>query len=300
MSHRRMAAESFDVEAVQVVRGIHDFTEWSLQWRRMAAADERANTSFEEGALIMGVFSVASATMHQQVIRDTWMNQRGVCSLMGENVPRAGCTVYVAFVLGRAKSSNSSGTPLGDGLYLDIEENMNLGKTMAFFREAARKFPWATHIGKMDMDAFPHLHKVVTNLYGSEKPCSAKYEYWGVKFGTRSCRKKPWGRSFIDNCPDDSCVKRLPCADQMDGGMYGLSRDLALEATVPWGVWARDQGGRAEDGTAGRRLHEWSHNNRKCVSMWMMADSYFHMTGNKGSVLTPTYRTKSTFYDYPF
>jgi hypothetical protein len=282
--------ESFDAGAAEVVRGISDFTKWSSMWRKMAATDERANTSFEEGALIIGVFSIDSATAHQKVIRDTWMNQGGVCNLLGEEVPRAGCSIYVAFVMGRR--SDSSGTPLRDGLYLDIEENMNLGKTFAFFRFAARQFPWAMHIAKMDMDAFPHLHKVMVNLYGSEKPCWAKYEYWGTKFGRKNCEWAAWGRSFTDKCPDDSCVKKLPCADQMNGGMYGLSRDLALEATEPGTIWAKYPVG-GEDATTGYRLHQWAHDRGKCVSMWMMADGYFHMTGGSGSVEKPTYGGQS-------
>jgi len=289
--------ESFDAEAAQVVRGISDFTKWRALWEEMAAADERANTSFEEGALILGVFSISSATEYQEVIRNTWMNQRGVCNLMGERVPRAGCSVYAAFVMGRDFRSDSSWTPLGDGLYLDIEENMNRGKTITFFRYAARLFPWATHIAKMDMDAFPHLHKVVTSLYGSEKPCRAKYEYWGGKFGFINCENTQWGRSFTDNCPDDSCVKKLPCADQMDGGMYGLSRDLALEATEPGDVWAKGARGK-EDAVTGRKLHEWSHRHQKCVSMWMMVGAHFHLTGAGGSVKTPVYGDQANeFYE---
>jgi len=297
---KREARRAFFEEAAEVVRNIPDFTKWSSLWKEMAAADERANTTFEEGALIIGVFSVGSATEYQKVIRDTWMNQRGVCNLMGEKVPRAGCSVYTAFVMGRDYSNDSAWTPSGDGLYLDVQENMNQGKTMAFFRFAARQFPWATHIAKMDMDAFPFLHKVVASLYGSEKPCRAKYEYWGAKFGSKHCENYPFGRTFTDNCPDDSCVKKLPCADQMNGGMYGLSRDLALEATEPGDVWAQGAAG-GEDGVTGRRLREWSHKNNKCVSMWMMADSYFHMTGSSGSVKTPIYGNQSTnkFYNDP-
>jgi hypothetical protein len=220
---------------------------------------------------------------------------------MGENVPRVGCSVYVAFVMGRDNRSTSSRTPLSDGLYLDIEENINEGKSMAFFRYASRQFPWATHIGKVDMDAFPFLHKIMTNLYGSEKPCRAKYEYWGAKRGTKNCDHQPWGRSFIDNCPDDSCVKKLPCADQVNGGMYGLSRDLAFDATQPGDVWETGPIG-PEDGITGTRLHQWSHKYSKCVSMFMMADSYFHMIGNRGSVSYPSYgdQSRNTFYDEPF
>lgn len=294
--------ESFDRAAAQVARSITDFAKWRSLWREMAEANQRrVNESFEEGAsLVLGVFSVSSATEHQEVIRETWMRQRGVCNLMGEwrkersrhgkgkrrwrwlGVPRRGCSVYAAFVMGRL--GNSSREPLRDGLYLDIKENMNLGKTMAFFRFAARKFPWATQIAKVDMDAFPHVHKIVANLYGREKPCSAKYEYWGVKFGTLACHHNR--RNFADYCPDDSCAKKLPCADQMDGGLYGLSRDLALAATEPGGHWAIEPEG-AEDAITGARLHEWARTHRQCVSMWMMADSHYHTTYLGPHVKTP-------------
>jgi len=202
---------------------------------------------------------------------------------MGEKVPRAGCSVYVAFVMGRGDQDTPRyrQAPLSDELHLDIKENMNHGKSFAFFSHAARQFPWATYIAKMDMDVFPLLHKVVTSLY--KKPCMAKYEFWGVKSGTKGCTWDPLGRSFTDNCPAESCVKKLPCADGMSGGMYGLSRDLALEATEPGGYWANHDIG-AEDGVTSRGLHKWSEAHGKCVSMWMLADSYFHMAGNKGSL----------------
>merc|ERR1719277_2178677 len=206
------------------------------------------------------------------------MRQRGVCNLLGEGVPRAGCSVYAAFVIGRVGEAH-----LSDGLYLDVEENMNDGKTFAFFSLAVRQFPWATHIAKMDMDVFPLLHKVVTSLYGSDKPFTAKYEFWGVKRGTHACTRDPSGRSFTENCPAGSDAKRLPCADMVNGGLYGLSRDLALEATEPGGHWAEENTG-PEDGVTSTRLREWSREHGKCVSMWMMADSYFHMTGSIGSV----------------
>jgi len=305
------AVESFDAEAAQVVRGIRDFTKWSQLWRDMAASDERANTSFEgvfggplgHGALVIGVFSKESATEYRKVIRDTWMKQGGVCTLMGEKAPRAGCRVYVAFVMGRGDSPTPMyrQAPLGDELYLDIEENMNHGKSFAFFSAAARQFPWATHIAKMDMDVFPLLHKVVASLDGSEKPCWAKYEFWGVKVGTRGCTWDPLGRSFNDNCPAESCVKKLPCADGMHGGMYGLSRDLALEATEPGGYWAKNNIG-PEDGVTSSSLRKWSQQNGKCVSMWMMADAYFHMTGSVGSVRNIAQVNQSTndYYREPY
>merc|ERR1712032_944188 len=150
---------------------------------------------------------------------------------------------------------------------------MYKGKTFAFFHTAARQFPWATQIAKVDSDAFPFVHKMVKRLYGEER-CRAKYEYWGSPFGKKHCDHE--ARDFRTLCPEDSCMMTTQeCHDQMDGGLYGLSRDLALDATERGTAWERGRGGN-EDGNTGSRLHEWAQERGQCVSMWNMRDSYYH------------------------
>lgn len=72
-------------------------------------------------------------------------------------------------------------------------ENMNAGKTFAWFAYAAQAFPWSTHIAKMDLDTFPFMHSLLSRVPSySEEPQT--YQYLGNhhKFGkgrSKSCKQ---------------------------------------------------------------------------------------------------------------
>merc|ERR1719367_2265576 len=119
-------------------------------------------------------------------------------------------------------------------MILNITENMNYGKTYTFFNYVMRKFPWATHVGKMDMDAYPYIYKLVTSL---QKPHHCKAAYIG----------RPWTCYHFKKCPPPGCGKPVdndflkycgeglagqhcgmkPCWTFMQGGLYLMSMDLA-------------------------------------------------------------------------
>merc|ERR1712187_340720 len=118
---------------------------------------------------------------------------------------------------------------------LDIEENMNFGKTYSFFHEASAHFPWASQIAKCDLDVFPYLTELLDFVYNASR-CSSEYEYWGKgndnifnASGTYYINKtghvvqassySPWNRL----CAADSCMQSQRSFSNMQGGLYGLS-----------------------------------------------------------------------------
>merc|ERR1719443_2803066 len=53
----------------------------------------------------------------------------------------------------------------GDMVFLHgEEENMDDGKTFAWFEYASRAYPWADYIAKMDMDTFPFPVRIASKL----------------------------------------------------------------------------------------------------------------------------------------
>jgi len=233
--------------------------------------------------------SVPQEFDYRKVLRSTWMNQRGVC-YWSEEGPREGCSVYVAFVMGRhgagtdhdghpysrvemsdselAEAHNESGA-----LILDIEENMNNGKTFAWFDAAREKFPWATHIGKMDLDTYPHLHRLVPSI--DDRTCkvsSEPYEYFGrPTCAFLLCNKF---RSFGPLCSrPEACTFKVdfPLAhgsfEFMSGAFYALS--MPLVERIPWKNVSRKG---IEDHMMAKAIYDTAKNQSFCVAARMMTD----------------------------
>lgn len=158
-------------------------------------------------------------------------------------------------------------------LVLDTFENMNKGKSFLWFSEALRRFPWATHIAKMDMDTYPFLHKLLhrMSLYRTCASNDGQYEYMG-RFA------KPRGSlNFANNCSSSECDASASPSDAMpisvgstymQGGLYILSRPLVekINWTRTWGIEDKVMG-ETIDRTAGqhqfcvviRRPDAWIH-----------------------------------------
>uniref|UniRef100_A0A7S1MQG0 Hexosyltransferase n=1 Tax=Alexandrium catenella TaxID=2925 RepID=A0A7S1MQG0_ALECA len=123
---------------------------------------------------------------------------------------------------------------------MGIEENMNNGKTALWFLTALQRFPWATHFGKLDMDTFPFLHKLVHRMAeGRNDACPlGPYEFIGA----------PDDRhvgNFSVSCPRESCDRFAPQLEvwnHMNGGFYALSRPLAEKLS-----WEETPRGGGED-----------------------------------------------------
>lgn len=113
---------------------------------------------------------------------------------------------------------------------------MNDGKTHAWFKYAVESFPWATHIGKKDMDAYPRMPQLVGSLAQHTPPNNLAYI--GVPFTHHTCGGGP-------NCPPVECgppmngALKYPhpnCWSYMQGGLYILSSNLA-KLVVPHPAW---------------------------------------------------------------
>jgi len=171
---------------------------------------------------------------YRAIVRQTWMSQHGVCKVWERGVGGQPCAVTVSFVIGTdsedqklptdcVKSNDCFGvvTPEGSGSEMGK-------KTIALFRKALRDFPWATHVAKMDMDAFPHLQEWL-----SEVP-AGPYSLGGWMLDHYGC-------GSLAFCPPKECGHPIngnlleyagqgdtqKCWSYPQGGFYVLSRALA-------------------------------------------------------------------------
>ena len=252
--------------------------------------------SLPEGALLVGVFSTENDFKYQKVIKKTWMNHPGVCPVGGGQKP--GCTVYVAFVVGNSgvQCSAQDTVDLNDGVLMEsndtyvlklcIHENMNKGKTLTWFYHASRKYPWATHIAKADMDLFPWMAKLTTVLY--KLTAFPNYEYLGAA-GMHGSSTRPDCRNNGNLTPSNlTCpyyagfdIQRYS-GQWMTGGFYGFSRNLALAVTEKRGYWSTlDYRKRkvGEDILTGEVVHQWSLTSEQCVYVRLLDRVGLHHRG---------------------
>ena len=83
--------------------------------KRCGVGKKNAETHLEDDLpgsikLVLGLFTIRQDVAYQQVAKETWMSQSGVC--LAEDGPKPGCSVYVAFVLGRE--------PVPEGMEADL------------------------------------------------------------------------------------------------------------------------------------------------------------------------------------
>jgi len=144
--------------------------------------------------LIVGVLSCPSDDYARQVIRTTWFNQPGVCTIDKASSPRHfynDCTVYVVFVIGGVKESYL----MRDELFLAVPDGKSSDggvhvkmaavtrKVSHFLRWASEHYPWASHIGRVDQDFFPKFHYVLPAI--AEK--TNQYQYLGNVMNDSLC-----------------------------------------------------------------------------------------------------------------
>lgn len=145
--------------------------------------------------LVVGISSVINQPEMWKTHRDTWMKQEGVCSYRDFQEPA--CKTFPVFVFGNLSDAAGLASvrefdPLdrftvvlrdvpepkvlrsayaedGDGSQgraarsAGMFGNMQL-KTPSWFRYASHNFGWATHVAKMDLDTYPHLHMIQSDL----------------------------------------------------------------------------------------------------------------------------------------
>jgi len=220
--------------------------------------------------LVLGVLTIAQDDEYRQVVRQTWMRRAGVC--YWRSTPQENCSVYVAFVLGRTGGGATDGelarAHREEGAFvLDIPENLMEGKSFDWLRAAREKFPWATHIGKTDMDAYPFISKLVGKL-AQGRSCAMQgnpYEFIGL----------PWPRNctFPGKCPKARCA--APYAEELPrcfliGQLYILSLPLVQEMALARLVGSEDQMVTIAVKNTMRRLSS-------CAAVWDIEGAWIHM-----------------------
>eukprot|EP00123_Amoebidium_parasiticum_P006776 comp17648_c0_seq1/m.17418 comp17648_c0_seq1/g.17418 ORF comp17648_c0_seq1/g.17418 comp17648_c0_seq1/m.17418 type:complete len:562 (-) comp17648_c0_seq1:666-2351(-) len=112
--------------------------------------------------IVYGTFSMAKLYEFREVHRRTWHKFPQVCKRSFDQAETESkpCSILPVFVVGlpaneeEAKLIAEENSTYGDLVVLNIPENMNNGKSLAWWQHAARAFPHATHVAKGDMDTF--------------------------------------------------------------------------------------------------------------------------------------------------
>lgn len=220
--------------------------------------------------LVLGVFAyqnLKDGDTVRGVIRDSWMQQPGVCWVqLGQ---KSNCTVYTAFVLGSRLPAES----MVEEVVLNIQENMNFGKTYQFFHYAASHYPWATHIGKMDLDTFPFLHRLTWSLYrhmdsGCEHFVGAAMDFTRCGKNRAWCPPKecgsPVGGNFLEF---NTTIDQTKCWSYMQGGLYLMSMPLATNVSAAHSAWKWHQVG-FEDLVTGKMVTYYGRKHSLCIRSW--------------------------------
>uniref|UniRef100_A0A7S4SRM9 Hexosyltransferase n=1 Tax=Alexandrium monilatum TaxID=311494 RepID=A0A7S4SRM9_9DINO len=218
-------------------------------------------------AVVVGVFSRAGCedVPFRQAIRSSWMTLPEVCALTPAG-PKPHCSLYVTFVVGQGgKADEDSSEP--DLTVLPMEENLNCGKTPAWFNFAATQYTWATHIVKMDTDAFPFVHTLLASIHYFPPLCENVFggRSWvtPAQGGNESERGLPVNNNFLKCGPD----KAKGCWSYMQGGLYLLTTELARKVSAPGG-WFQEESKKClpEDLVTGRAVHRYALEKGICVS----------------------------------
>mmetsp|Transcript_44646 Transcript_44646/g.138894 ORF Transcript_44646/g.138894 Transcript_44646/m.138894 type:complete len:340 (+) Transcript_44646:39-1058(+) len=264
---------------------------FSEVWEKRHRSEHWLRESMPSGVqLVLGIFAQPWQTEYRKVIRRTWLNQTGVC-LWRAGPPASDCRVQVAFVYGNrgqgewvprdakhaadlSPGSEEAAREEPGSFVLDVEENMNKGKTFAWFKAAAEASPWATHIAKCDMDTYPFLHKLVKRMSKRAGMGETPYEYAGSP--TATCNRAS------RNCFHSSCGQKkawdVSSFKFMYGPLYMLSHELVDRVVRPGEWWEANQDANWEDQTTSMAIDITAAKYGFCVSTWC-TDAHFHTGG---------------------
>jgi len=150
---------------------------------------------FSDVKLVLGVMTPTYACDVRNVHRATWMTHSRVCALSRH--AEAGCSVMPAFVFANVSREvveraddvvllqdvvPASRLNSGYAIWWNLGKTREMWregqyKTLAWFRHALR-FPWATHIAKMDLDTYPF----VTAIYNDLRSLPPTRVFYGRQF----------------------------------------------------------------------------------------------------------------------
>lgn len=180
---------------------------------------------------ILGIFTTASLRAERIIHRETYLRSPWVCNQVRLRPPNTENNSYnrsgdecahAYFIIGRitdeyAQAIREENATYGDILELDIDENMNQGKTVQYFIQAAGWFPDAQFIGKSDMDTFVMVERMMTDIQDTAK--GGRRVYGGRMVDYRYCGSTP------NKCPIGWVY--------MAGECYFLSQDLVQFIAEP-------------------------------------------------------------------
>mmetsp|Transcript_97835 Transcript_97835/g.285518 ORF Transcript_97835/g.285518 Transcript_97835/m.285518 type:complete len:332 (+) Transcript_97835:67-1062(+) len=282
--------------AVGTQMGLPNISEFQRVWTQRYHSEHRLNEPTPNGVkLVLGVFSQPYQTEYRKVLQRTWLRQKGVC-LWRPGPPDETCRVHVAFVFGN--SGNGDRVPLGadtseatavqartaaGSFVVDVPENMNRGKTFAWFQAASKAFPWATHIGKCDMDTYPFLHKLLARM-SSRRCVKNDHEFAGQYTGL-----------FNNSCAPRACETNYDAPEQrmqfisrpsepfvhVGGQFYLMSRRLAQKVARPGSFWEAHRNW-PEGHAISRAIDATATEHKFCVFPWL-PDSWYHHGEEVGS-----------------
>jgi len=279
---------------------------FSDEWYYRHSKEPHLDTPLPTGLQVVMALPLrddAQSDGYWQVVRRTWANQRGVCILGKDLKQQDGCQVYVVRVVANQEGwqpnmdqvwdSTRPAAPTFYGydfemdgrLRLNMTENMRRGKTFRLLQTLSNTVSWATHIAKVDVDAYPYMYRFMSSLASHSQSCGTKYQYAGVRIYLKHCaRKRPLPKNMTNACQARmGGGEDMPeCAYFNNGGLYVLSADLARHITQPGGNFDRYCCEGPEDSTVGGTIF---FHVKDCVASWSLLGSVHHATGEGGSTI---------------
>lgn len=150
--------------------------------------------------MVLGVFSTAREREGRDALRQLWKGIDAVCE---------GCRIHPVFVLGKSLIDISSEVnSFDDIVMLEEQENMNDGKSFAWFEYSQRNFANYTWIAKADMDTFLDMRSLCLALATTPQ----KESYGGVIVN-----------DFFRCGQYEHCLRGPP---YFSGSFYFMSNDL--------------------------------------------------------------------------
>lgn len=139
--------------------------------------------------LILGIATAEVDREGRDAHRDTWFRHSWVAS-------RAVVPVFLCY---KHSSCEENG---GDVMHF----HRSPAKTLRWYRRALAAFPRATHIGKMDLDTFPVVHRIIGELLDSQ----SKFVYYGRPVPPTMCRGAADAVNTSELCPQATCGVQPP------------------------------------------------------------------------------------------
>lgn len=183
----------------KIKRGLpEDIDSWGQgfrkQWEELRQSTD--TTSWQQNSsgvkALLGIPSCPADDVVRHIIQESWGQQPGVCFFSEQSVKDDNCKVILQFVVGRGRDyatpgvkGNTYDLAVTDGFRsykVDGQDKRDYGsftrKVFEYLKHSSREFSWATHIGMVDQDWLPHIHKMIPAI-AALGVSSNKFQYLG-------------------------------------------------------------------------------------------------------------------------